>query len=91
MIGYRSIAAALILLAAAGVASEGRAQCVPSGEGQQMVAQGQVLTLPQALQRAGISASQLAGQPQLCRAGGWVYRVPIVQGGQRTTVNIPAS
>ncbi len=42
MTRYRTIAAALILLAAAGLSSEGRAQCVSQGEGQHMVSQGQV-------------------------------------------------
>jgi hypothetical protein len=90
MIGYRSIAAALILLAAAGVASEGRAQCVPPGEGQQMVAHGQVSPLPVALQNAGLGGAQVLGA-ELCRSGsGWAYRVRYRQDGKVTSANIPA-
>jgi hypothetical protein len=91
MTRYRHIAAALILLAAAGLSSEGAAQCVPPQEGQHLVEQGQVSPFPEALRRAGYSPNELAGSPQLCQTGsGWAYQVQIVRGGQVSTVMIPA-
>ena len=87
---YRSIAMALALVAFVAFSTEGEAQCVSRAEGQQLVRSGQVAKYPDALRRAGIKSNEVVGDPQLCRAGGWVYRVPILRGGRRTTVNIPA-
>jgi hypothetical protein len=89
----RTIATAVLLLALAGPPSGASAQggCVSPGEGQQMVAQGQVRPFPDAFRGAGFTADQLVDQPQLCSAGGgWVYRVRVLQGGQVSTVDIPA-
>jgi hypothetical protein len=81
MIRYRNIAA---------LSSEGQAQCVSQGEGQQMVAQGQVQPLPAALANAGLGGVQVLGA-QLCRAGGgWVYQVRYNAGGAVQTANVPA-
>ncbi len=61
-------------------------------DGQQLVAQGQVLPFPVAMQRAGLSRDQLVGSPNLCRAGGgYVYRVRVLQrGGRVRPMSIPA-
>ena len=89
----RTLLFAALLLAAAGVSSEGRAQsCVSGHEARAVLEQGQAVPLPVALQRAGISPDQLAGGAQLCQAGGgFVYRVRIVQDGQVSSVSIPAN
>ncbi len=90
MTRYRHIAAALILLATAGASFESRAQCVSPGEGQQMVAQGQVAPLPVALQNAGLAGAQVLAA-ELCRAGGgWAYRVQYRRDGKVSSANIPA-
>jgi uncharacterized membrane protein YkoI len=55
-----------------------------------MVAQGEVLPLPAALQNAGLGGAQVL-DVQLCRAGGgWAYRVRLNQNGQVRTANVPA-
>jgi hypothetical protein len=90
MTRYRNIAAALILLAAAGLSSEGQAQCVSRSEGQQMVDQGQVQPLPAALANAGLGNVNVLGA-DLCRVGGgWVYQVRYNAGGAVKTANVPA-
>jgi hypothetical protein len=92
MIRLRAIAAAALLLALSGLSADSLAQggCVSQGEGQQMVAQGQVLPLPAALQNAGLGGAQVI-DVQLCHAGGgWAYRVRYNQGGQVSTANVPA-
>jgi len=87
---YRRIAAALILLAAAGASCEGAAQCVSPGEGQRMVAQGQVTPLPAALQQAGLGDVQVLAA-DLCRTGGgWSYNVRYRYGGEVSAASIPA-
>jgi hypothetical protein len=91
MSGFRTIAAAVALIAAL-ASSEGLAQdCVSRGEGQQMVASGQVSPLPAALQNAGLSGAQVL-DAELCRAGGgWAYRVRYRRDGQVEAANIPAN
>lgn len=90
MTRYRTMAAALFLLAAAGLSSEGRAQCVSPGEGNQLVQRGQVAPLPTALANAGLGGVQVI-DVQLCQAGGgWVYRVRYNAGGAVNTANVPA-
>lgn len=85
------VAAALILLTAAGLPADGRAECVSRSEGQQMVAKGQVTPLPVALQNAGLGGAQVLNA-DLCRSGGgWSYRLRYRRGGQVNSTNIPAS
>jgi hypothetical protein len=80
------------LLAAAGLPSAGLAQCVSGQEARQLLEQGQVVPFPEALRRAGVSRDQLAGNPELCQAGGgFVYKVRVYQDGQLTGANIPAN
>jgi hypothetical protein len=89
MIMLRTIALAA-LLSFGGLASEGQAQCVPPGQGQQMVDQGTVRPLYVALQGAGLAQAQVLSA-QLCQAGGgWVYRVRYRQGGNVGTADVPA-
>ena len=88
---FRTIVAALILVAMAGVSSEAVAQggCMTAQDGQarQLVAQGQVVSVYTAVSRAGISRDDVA-TVVLCRSGaGYVYRVQLRDGGTR---NIPA-
>ena len=87
------IAMTALFLATAGQPSPGSAQgCVSGGQGQQLVAQGQVMPFPEAIRRAGISPNQLAGNPQLCQSGGgFVYRVQVLQDGYVNSVSIPAN
>jgi hypothetical protein len=89
MRSYCHTAAALLLLAA-GASSPGAAQCVSPGEGQRMVAYGQVTPLPVALQQAGLSDVQVL-DADLCRSGGgWSYNVRYRYGGQVNAISIPA-
>jgi hypothetical protein len=82
----------MLLLAAAGTPSASLAQCVSGQQARELIAQGQVVTFPEALQRAGVSRDQVAGNPQLCQAGGgFVYKVRVYQDGQLSGVNIPAN
>jgi hypothetical protein len=88
---FRHLAAAAILLVAAGASSEGAAQCVSRGEGQRMVAEGQVNPLPVALQQAGLGDIQVLPPVNLCQSGrGWYYEVRYRYGGQVSAVSIPA-
>ena len=89
----RTLAVAALILTTAGALSDGWAQgCVGGREARQVLEQGQAVPLPVALQRAGISSNQIAGNAQLCQSGGgYVYRVRIVQDGQVTSVTIPAN
>jgi hypothetical protein len=84
---------ATLLFAVAGLPSAGMAQnCVSGQEARQLLEQGQIVPLPEALQRAGVSRDQLAGNPQLCESGGGlVYKIRVYQDGQLTGVNIPAN
>jgi hypothetical protein len=88
-------AAALValFLAVAGTSGPAAAQaCVSRQQARQLLEQGQAVPFPDALQRAGYSRNQLAGDPQLCKAGGgFVYRVRIVRSGQVSAVSIPAN
>jgi hypothetical protein len=82
----------MLLLAAAGLPSAGMAQCVSGKEARQLIQQGQVVTFPEALQRAGVARDQVAGNPQLCQGGGgYVYRVRVYQDGKLSGRNIPAN
>ena len=88
---YRALAAAaLIALSLAGSVSHGMAQgCISDAEFRQLVQQGQVVTLPEAMQRAGVSGQVI--DAQLCPAGGgYVYRVRVRQDGQVTSHQFPA-
>ena len=92
MFAARITLLATLLFAAAGLPSAASAQCVSGQEARQLLEQGQVVPFPEALRRAGVSRDQLAGNPQLCQAGGgFVYRVRVYQDGQLTGVNIPAN
>ena len=92
MSAARILILAALFLAAAGPLSPSRAQCVGGQEARQVLEQGQAVPLPVALQRAGISPDQLAGNPQLCQSGGgFVYRVQVVENGQVNSVTIPAN
>ena len=93
MAGFSLITIVALLLATAG-ASPGLAQggCVSRQEARQLLEQGQAVPFPDALQRAGYSSDELAGDPQLCQSGGGlVYRVRIYQDGQVVAVSIPAN
>jgi hypothetical protein len=87
------IVLAALCLAFAGLVSSAMAQgCVKGQEARQLLEQGQAIPFPEALQRAGYSSDQLAGDPQLCRnGGGFVYRVRVYRNGQVSSVSIPAS
>lgn len=90
MTRYRAIALAALLVLG-GLSAEARAQsCVPAGQGQQMVEQGQVKPLYVALQSAGLAQAQVLSA-ELCQAGGgWIYRVRYRQGGNVGTADVPA-
>jgi hypothetical protein len=89
MRSYCHTAAALLFLAA-GASSPGAAQCVSGGEGQSLVASGQVTPLPVALQQAGLGGVQVL-DADLCRSGGgWSYNVRYRYGGQVNAISIPA-
>lgn len=87
------IALAALLLSTAGISSLGMAQgCVSGQQARNLLEQGRAVPLAVALQRAGISPNQLAGDAQLCQSGGgFIYRVRIVQDGQVSSVSIPAN
>ena len=87
---YRALAAALIALSLAGSVSDGLAQgCISEAEFRQLVQQGQVVTLPEAMQRAGVSGKVI--DVELCQAGGgYVYRVRVRQDGQVQSHQLPA-
>jgi hypothetical protein len=88
----RTILLVAMLVAAAGMPSKSLAQCVSGQQARELISQGQVVTFPEALQRAGVSRDQVAGNPQLCQGGGgYVYRVRVYQDGQLSGVNIPAN
>jgi hypothetical protein len=93
MSAARILILAALFLAAAGPLSPSQAQsCVGRQEARQLIQQGQAVSLAVALQRAGISSDQLAGDPQLCQSGGgFAYRVQVVQDGQVSSVTIPAN
>jgi hypothetical protein len=91
---WRTIAAAAALLALSGLGTEslGQGGCVSGHEARQILEKGQAAPFPEAFRRAGYSRNQLAGDPQLCQSGGgYVYRVRVVQGGQVSSVTIPAN
>jgi hypothetical protein len=88
----KALAAALLVLALTGTASDGLAQgCISDRDGRQLLEQGQVVPFPEAMQRAGVMAHQIV-EVQLCRGGGgYVYRVRVLQpNGRVRRVNIPA-
>ena len=89
----RSIAAALLFLGLLGLPGVGMAQsCVSGRDGRQLLEKGEVVPLPEAMQRAGLKRDQVV-EVQLCQAGGgFVYRVRVLQpGGKVRSVDIPAS
>ena len=89
----RTLILALLFLGAAVPFADAWAQgCVGGQEAREILQQGQAIPLAEALQRAGISPDQLAGNPQLCQSGGgFVYRVRVNQGGELSSVTIPAN
>jgi hypothetical protein len=93
MSAARTLILAALFVGTAGLSSEGWAQnCVGGQEARQILQQGQAVPLAEALQRAGISPDQLAGNPQLCQSGGgFVYRVRVYQDGQLSSRAIPAN
>lgn len=93
MIRLRIIAVAALVLAMAGSASPSLAQgCVSGREGRALLEEGRIIPFPEALRRAGYGSDQLAGDPELCQAGGgFVYQVRVVRDGQVSSVSIPAN
>ena len=92
MTKLRTLAAALVVLALAGPASEALAQeCYSGRAGRQMLEERQIVPLPEALRRAGIERDRLVGV-ELCQAGGgFVYRVRVLEpGGGVRQIEIPA-
>ena len=89
----RALPTIALALALAGLSPAALAQgsCLSSGEGRQLLEQGQVVPFPQAMRQAGVSADQVV-EVQLCQSeGGYVYRVRVLDaGGQVKTMNIPA-
>jgi len=87
---HRALASALLALSLCGSVSDGHAQgCLSRQEGRQLIQQGQVATLPDAMRRAGVSGQVI--DAQLCGGGGgYVYRVRVRQDGKVRSVNIPA-
>jgi hypothetical protein len=95
MTRFRALAAALLLTAFAGSTPGAMAQggCISGrGEERQLIQEGKVVSLGEALQRAGLSSDQVV-EVQLCQAGGgYVYRVRVLQpGGKVRGMNIPAN
>ena len=85
-------AAALLIASSIGFPAAGMAQgCTSRQDGRALLEQGQVLPLPEAMRRAGISRDQVV-EVQLCQAGGgYVYRVRVLQpGGRVRSINVPA-
>ena len=92
MFAARITLLATLLFAAAGLPSAGLGAVRLRPGGAAAPGAGAGVPFPEALQRAGVSRDQLAGNPQLCQAGGgFVYRVRVYQDGQLTGVNIPAN
>jgi hypothetical protein len=93
MSAARTLVLAALFLGIAGVFSNTSAQsCVGGQQARQILQQGRAVPLAEALQRAGISPDQLAGNPQLCQSGGgFVYRVRVYQDGQLSSRTIPAN
>ena len=93
MAKHTLIAASLFALALSSSVSEGLAQggCLSGRQARQLLEQGLVVPLPQAIQQAGLSSGQVV-DAKLCEAGGgYVYRVRVLQpGGKVRAVNIPA-
>ena len=93
MAKIRAFVAALLFLGLLGLPGAGMAQsCVSGRDGRQLLEQGEVVPLPEAMRRAGLKRDQVV-EVQLCQAGGgFVYRVRVLQpGGQVRSVDIPAS
>ena len=87
----RTMAVAALLIAA-GPSSQALAQCVSGQEGGSSSNRGRSCRSRRRCGAPAISRDQLAGDPQLCQAGGgYVYRVRVYQDGQVTAVNIPAN
>jgi uncharacterized membrane protein YkoI len=64
--------------------------CVSRAEGRQLLEQGQVMPLPEAIRQAGLAGGRVV-DAQLCRAGGgFVYRIRILQDGEVSGRTIPA-
>lgn len=91
MIKHRAIAAACFALAMGASVGGSLAQgCLSRSEGRSLMEQGQVLPLPEAMRRAGVSGDVV--DAQLCAGGGgYVYRVRVRQGGDVKPISIPAS
>jgi len=93
MSAARTLVLAALFVGTLGLSSDGWAQsCVGGQEARQILQQGQAVPLAEALQRAGISPDQLAGNPQLCQSGGgFAYRIRVYQDGQLSSRTIPAN
>ena len=64
--------------------------CASRAEGRQLLEQGQVVPLPEAMRRAGLPSGAVV-DAQLCReGGGYVYRVRVRQNGNVRQAKIPA-
>jgi len=87
----RTIAVALLAMFIAFPPSNGLAQaCVSRAESRQLLEQGQVVPLPEAMQQAGLAADRVV-DAQLCRSGGgFVYRIRVLKEGDVRPVEIPA-
>ena len=90
---FRALPTIVLAVALASLSPAAWAQdaCLSSGEGRQLLEQGQVVPFPQAMREAGLSADQVV-EVQLCQSGGgYVYRVRVLEaGGQIKTMDIPA-
>jgi hypothetical protein len=92
MISAKPAIGALIVLAALWSSSGAAETCLSRGDGRQLIVQGKIAKLPDALRRAGVSLTQVL-EVKLCPAGGgFVYRVKVLQpGGRVRAVNVPAN
>ena len=90
---FRALAAAFVLLAFAGPASDAIAQeCIPPRAARQMLETGQIVPFPEALRRAGIGHDRLVGRPLLCRSGGgYFYQLRVLgPAGRVRVIEVPA-
>ena len=91
MTQLRAIRAALLALAVAGASPAAMAQDGCVADIRQLPEGQQAMTLPEAMQRAGVSGAVVSAQ--LCKSGGgYVYRLQIRgAGGELKSIEIPAS
>lgn len=94
-ISRRLLLAGLTALVFGTAASPAAAQssCLSDAEVQQAVRQGKILSLPQALARAGLPPNiKILSRVRVCRgAGGLTYYVSVLEGGSARQLTLPAS